>query len=448
MLNLPVHMADHEARFAGILGGLSEKQFAATLVASLAASAAEGDKGHFDSILAACGNNIVPHIKVFKNPQGQSVLGAAASGNNHMIVRTLLKWGACANNGGNEAQPTPLSVAVARRGIAVMKELLAGGADPLIGRNGEAPPLHAASAAGYTDGVRVLLGHRAVVVDAPGKWFQTPLYLAVHHGHPEVALLLRSRGARLSVRPNGPPTPPGWVQHPDYLGIPSLLEKVAQHGSVVMITALLGSGRTNEVAAACRQSRVLLYALGSLRERSVESERAEVVREFVKAGARVDERTASQKTALLLAAGQRNPPLGGIEAVLEAGADVNATDSAGNTATHLACMVAVVGVVELLLRFGGDGRIANLAGKTALDVVGALREDTPHGREENGSIREMLARDTSWRRRGWVLVIRSRRTKENQSAAKLAEASGLVRMVDTLVGLPEEGIIRAVLSYL
>ncbi|CAM9790448.1 unnamed protein product, partial [Ectocarpus sp. 6 AP-2014] len=64
-----------------------------------------------------------------------------------------------------------------------------------------------------------------------------------------------------------------------------------------------------------------------------------------------------------------------IGALLEGGGHVNARTQHNNTPLHTACERASVSVVELLLRWGADEKLANNDGDTPADVVGVLEQN-------------------------------------------------------------------------
>ncbi len=59
-----------------------------------------------------------------------------------------------------------------------------------------------------------------------------------------------------------------------------------------------------------------------------------------------------------------------IAVLANAGADVNAAGDLGNTPLHQAAMAGRIASVQKLLELGGDPKLENEFGQTALDVAG------------------------------------------------------------------------------
>lgn len=436
---------------AAVIAGMRERasnegHLSILRTAAVAAAAAEGNRELFEAVLAS-GRDISGLVRNFRSKRGESMLSCAAYGKNASIVRQLVQMGVRVDDGGKRKKPTPLSVAMTRGGTAAAAELLVAGANPNV-KHGkyELQPLHMAAEAGHA-GCVALLVHDGIPAGVPCKWGHTALLFAVKNGHLPVVQFLVESGVKIKVRPCLPSRMlAGYT--PDGLGVQSVLEHAARGGRVDLVALLFRHASENTARAACRHSpAVLHFAVSCLRVKHTEGACAEMIRTFVRAGAGANERDASERTALHVAAGQKDPPLDGMLALVKAGAQVNATDSNGNTPLHLASMYSVDSATKLLLGLGADGRIANGAGETASVVVGTLRVGTPR-RRENGRIRGMLARNTSWRRRGWAVILRSRQPKEarESSTPDAAEVAGLT-LVDAWVGMTDE-VFRNVLMFL
>ena len=119
-----------------------------------------------------------------------------------------------------------------------------------------------------------------------------------------------------------------------------------------------------------------------------------------------------------------------LERLLSAGADPNVVDAFGRSALHLACFHGQVGAVEVLLRHNAFPAQPCDKGLSPSDVVavGALKnqecrngKSTPTGTFFSPAtldaaetavaniIHDMLERAGAWGRRGWLVMLRSRR---------------------------------------
>lgn len=128
---------------------------------------------------------------------------------------------------------------------------------------------------------------------------------------------------------------------------------------------------------------------------------------LVGAGAHTEVRDRNNDTPLLLAAW-----LGHSEAIaklLASGARVDA-DGIPRSALHCACMQGHAGCVSELLRGGADETAEDEDGNTPAQVIGTMSESLERA-EDVALIHEMIRRapaDRAWRRRGWLVLLRSR----------------------------------------
>ncbi|CAM9298422.1 unnamed protein product [Ectocarpus fasciculatus] len=77
---------------------------------------------------------------------------------------------------------------------------------------------------------------------------------------------------------------------------------------------------------------------------------------------------------------------------------------------HGACKWSSVAAVEILLRWGADETLTDDGEETPADVIGFWEDSDIENEADNKRISQMLARapaDRSWRRRGWLVLIRS-----------------------------------------
>ena len=147
----------------------------------------------------------------YRDHNGQSALYTASSHGYSEVVRSLIDRGADLNtqcedtNNSQHVRWTPLQVAIhkSRQDIALL--LLESGADPESRYHGDQTALYMASSCGYTEIVRSLLDHGADLTaqcDDKDGWHDvqwTPLQVATHKGHLDLALLLLDRAHMIHI---------------------------------------------------------------------------------------------------------------------------------------------------------------------------------------------------------------------------------------------------------
>jgi ankyrin repeat protein len=283
---------------------------------------------------------LLSHGAVVDQPKhdGSSPLLVACHRGHAKMVSLLLSRGAKVNQAGKDGL-TPLYAASHRGHTEVVSLLLAHGAAAECGR---ITPLYAACHRGHTETVSLLLSQGAGV-DAPGsvrtgRAGLTPLYAACHRGHTETAALLLSFGAATDL---GGVTPLYAACHRGHAETAALLlssgAKV-DHCSMGGTTALHVA--CQEGCLACVQ---LLSSYGASRSFSLGILSAEEV------VARVSH---AEVLAWLVESRLWSTPLHHLEvvslerahALLHAGADLDAADSAGGpTPVSLAQGLHLVG---------------------------------------------------------------------------------------------------------
>jgi len=112
-----------------------------------------------------------------------------------------------------------------------------------------------------------------------------------------------------------------------------------------------------------------------------ESYRAEMLADLLAAGACANKPSAGGDLPLHAAVRRGDRHLA--RRLLQAGADIHATDGTGQTALHIATACAAgngrTEMLDFLLRAGANSLLQNGAGQTALDRAGALRARTVFG---------------------------------------------------------------------
>lgn len=135
--------------------------------------------------------------------------------------------------------------------------------------------------------------------------------------------------------------------------------------------------------------------------------------------------------ALHLAAGHRLGSDGTLTALLIAGADIEARTLPGETALHKACKALRASAVQVLLRWGASEAAVDVDGHTPAALASHLLKSQSPGmfRDMLEDILDMLANapaDRTWRRRGWLLLLRAHRqgTFGDSSAGRGGEFGG------------------------
>lgn len=286
-------------------------------------------------------------------------------------------------------------------------------------------PLHRASLKGYGRGGIVReLSRAGADLEAEFEGL-TPLHMACGRGNDEVALVLLQQGADRDAR-----TAEGFTA----------LHCAAGKGGVACVRVLLQAGADANCQSSGQERRTPLHAAAVLGDSAI-------VEELLEYGARVDAVDSEGITPLhiaaatdhvevaqrLLSAGAAVGPVrtGGLDTplhvassegscrvlktLLDSGANAAARNRAGDTPLHCACRSLEHRAVELLLYWDSDEAAINKDGKLPDQVMGQDLGQATGG--NNGSavserILSLLASapgDRCWRRRGWIVGMRSRR---------------------------------------
>ncbi len=317
------------------------------------------------------------------------VLASAPRGDTGMPVRALamnlLERGSDAC-GTTLNETTALHAAVALGDVAIANALLARGADPNARDALGCTPLHFAIKLDIAIALPLLqalvrAGASPEIASASGE---TPLGLALARSEYEPAYWLNWSRWKLPHRPLRPSDLPAAAALGDIesvermigFGFPvdaedaqgaTALIRAAGSGYAGLVVRLLEGGANSAHAA---QSGI--HCLGA----AVSARREAVVRTLLSHGVEPDLRMPGGGTALILASALGLPRLA--EALIEAGADVNATDEQGTTPLLAAAQAGFSGATDtasmrellnLLLRAGAKLDARNQAGQDAVLIL-------------------------------------------------------------------------------
>lgn len=279
---------------------------------------------------------------------------AATKGNTGLVVALMDKLGADKNCKDDDGD-TPLIKAASHGHLPVIETLLAAGADFTI----------------------------------TGECGWSAIHKATLRGFGRIVVALMDAGADKNVRCSSGITP---LMQAVYRNQPHVFKILMDVKADVNATD--SSGYT-----------ALYYAT---RDGSIEA-----VHALLRAGADVN---IGNPTPLMAAADKDDCSI--IETLLEAGANVNIRSrigwGTGRTALHFAAQRNNVAHVSLLLRWGADETALTEDGKTPADFNDMGEPYTQAWRDRVERVRLLLARapaDRAWRRRGWLVMLRSRTLK-------------------------------------
>lgn len=365
------------------------KQRAEWLRLPLVGAAAEGDLGLVKQLLAAGADASSGQIE----PDGSTLLHAAAEGGSAKIMKALLDAGACPNVNQRRLfgdQEFPLHVAAKGAHVRMCEALIKAGAKVNCRDRNGWTPLHLAARFGQVEVVVDLLrdGADREAEDVNGY---RPLHYATMWGHPATTRALLKAGAALESITRVDGTRP--------------LHIAARYGSAVVVQELLSQGADKDAKTSRGFSPVHAAAA---------SNKAEAISILIKAGSDINLSDGQLGfTPLHLAA--RRGAVQAASLLLEAGARVDARTRDGSTPLHLACTHLKLSAVRLLLRHDADETSLNGAGETPSSVVASFQAELDRDEELVNRIMKVLAEapaERAWRRRGWLVMTRTRSQRE------------------------------------
>lgn len=335
-------------------------------------------------------------------PTGETALMTAARTGKTAAVDVLLRAGADPNARESVKGQTALMWAVAEGHAPVVRQLLDAGARVNAASAGGFTPLMFAARRGDIGIARTLL-ERGADLAAESEEGHAPLLVAVVRGQVDFVLFLLERGADPNASNSGY-TALHWASgrfesshtH-DYSEVKDdewrSLAEVPRDRKVELIKALLARGADLHARITLPPPRygfVLFkakYVLGAtpfFLATTVAD--LDVMRVLLGAGARPLVTTDDQTTTLQVAAGMARvdteslvPEARHLEAVkllMDLGSDVNAANSAGNTALHAAAMAGFDTVAQFLVDRGARLDAKNKNGETPLRLADGYIADT------------------------------------------------------------------------
>ena len=281
-----------------------------------------------------------------------SYLVSAASYSTAAVVSDLIRAGADIHATGYQRE-TPLMIA-ATRGLAEMVEvLLKAGSDPNAADEGGRTVLMYGATSGNLAVLRQLLKSGAAV-NARSNVGNTPLMEAARAGNPELVSLLLKSGAKVNVT--------GW-QHTTALIAGSTGELEGANSVMFAPRAEI----PDEVVDRAKVVRLLVRAGADVRAVNDDGENAlstvddEAVRELIKSKINVNSRDNDGLTPLM------DTVSGGVARLLvQAGAELNATDPKGRSALMLAAERNYSDILKVLLTAKAKTDLQDKEGRTAL----------------------------------------------------------------------------------
>lgn len=245
-----------------------------------------------------------------------------------------------------ETADISLHKAVLQNDAERVRALLAQGVSVDQRDSKERTPLFRAAHRGSDEIIRILLDGHADP-NAVDKWGNTPLFEGAQQGQVKAVELLLKSGAKIDATNKHTQTP---------------LYEAVRNGKAVIAGLLLKHGANPNVCSEGTAFAPLHYA--AMRGDS------DLLNALLEAGSQVDAKGEFNATPLHMAAAHGQPRA--VERLLVAGADVNAKTEKGQTPLHFAVTFGYTNTAEVvsdLLGHGADPSIVDANGLTALDIA-------------------------------------------------------------------------------
>ena len=289
----------------------------------------------------------------FSPAVGETALHAAVKKGSELVVELLARAGADPNQG-DAAGATPLHLAARLANLAVVKSLL--GAKGAVGardRNG-VTPLQVAIGAGQLEASRLLL-EAGADVNAESDEGVRPVQSAILSGKPELLRLVLgakpdlTRGSKDGKKPL---LLLWWTLHWNQSDLPGVEGRGLRHDvATEMLRDLLDAGvDADEVPPEGGNGQRPLHLAVV---RCLQGAPLELVRLLLARKPQVDARDRDGYTALQLAVVQNPESMGVVDALLDAGSDVNDTYvGTGDSLLHIAVELRNFALVKTLIAHG------------------------------------------------------------------------------------------------
>jgi ankyrin repeat protein len=356
----PLHLAATNANLATaaalLAGGARPDAALPTGETPLMTAARTGSAGLVAKLLA---NGATVNAR--EAAQGQTALMWAVAQQHAPVVRVLLEHGADVH-ARTQSGFTPMLFAARVGDVAIAEQLRRAGANVSDTAKDGASALLVAAVRGHVDLARFLLEHGADPNAGPGY---TPLHWAAGSWETELS---GPRGVRIE-------------RHDEWRGL-----RGPETGRLDLVRALLAHGADPNARLAKAPPRVgfTVFASGRLTNATpffiaAMSGLADVMQLLADAGADPTLMTADGTTPLMAASGvgrvlaesrvTHEASLAAARLAAELGADVNATNAAGDTALHGAAHIRADALVQFLADRGAVLDVKNRRGETPLMVA-------------------------------------------------------------------------------
>ncbi len=278
-----------------------------------------------------------------KNKYGETPLFLMILNNKTAAMKYFIEKGADIK-AAESNNSTPLETAISHGYETAAICLVEKGADIKFKNENGLTPLHKAAQYGLTDLMAILISNKADC-DSATKYGSTPLFFAVERGtFPAVELLIKA-GANLNARDSSNTTPLMNAVFSDRFEIADYL--------IIKYPSTLSSLNIKE------KNKLLLV--------SAEKGNVRIIEKLIKTGTDINAAETSGNTALHLAVIRANFEVA--KALLKFGADVNRRNNMGRTALHFAAEAGKQEMIEILKQQGADFFISDKTGLTPDAII-------------------------------------------------------------------------------